>query len=107
MNLKDLRIEDMDKLFYMDMFYPVSTGVETILWVSPGFFGHKPKIKVGKRGQDASISIEDEPKILAGSISETLFKQIVKWIKLNKTALLSYWNEEIDSVSLVYNLRKI
>lgn len=101
MNLKHLRIEDMAN------FYPSSTGVEIILWASPGFVGHKPRIYVGKRGQDASVSIEDNPKILAGSVSDVVFRQIVKWIKLNKTVLLSYWNEEIDTIGLAYNLRKI
>ena len=101
MNLSYLRINDMANLFSS------STGVDKIIWVSTETPGHKIRLKVGKRGEEASVSVEDNPEILAGSLDSKTFKQISSWIKVNKDVLIKYWKGEIDTWGLVNQLKKL
>lgn len=43
-----------------------------------------------------SVSISDNPKIIEGikdSVSEKNLKELYKWIRINKTKLLDYWEK--------------
>lgn len=80
-------------------YFPVTTGLPVVVWVSVKVAHHSPFIKVGA-GFDASVSIEDTPKILEGSLSPSILKEVSKWIILNKKVLLKYWNMEIDAKEL-------
>ncbi len=48
----------------------------------------------------AFVTIEDEPYIIVpkgAKLPSETWSQIAKWIRLNKEALLQYWNKEIST----------
>lgn len=109
MNLKEiykphLRVADMAN-FYQDF-----TGVDAVIWVSPKYAGHKPRVKITKGDDSISMSIEDEPEILAPKnpkLDASIINAAKQWIVLNKETLIGYWNMEFDTSVLVSKLRKL
>ncbi|MCM1532752.1 MAG: hypothetical protein NC114_10850 [Ruminococcus flavefaciens] len=91
------------------------TGLPLYIYVSEKQGQHSPRIKVcltGSQlssGETLSISIEDELKVLAGSlrIKSKLLNQVFEWVKLNKETLLPFWNLNYDIQDLLDNLKKL
>ena len=95
------------------------TGLPVIVWVSIKVSNHprarmkfnKNKGNVRKVSDLIPISIDDDPQILLNNppklgISDSEFEQIKNWIKLNKDALISFWNMEIQQDTLISLLKK-
>jgi allophanate hydrolase subunit 1 len=90
-------------LFEMANLEPEETGLDYLVWIGTPPASHGPQVKVvfkpGKVSfeNSFSISIEDEPKVVAGkaAISSKSLNQIVQWIKANKEALLKHSEQEI------------
>jgi hypothetical protein len=96
------------------------TGIPGVIFISTAMGAHGPRVKYFlKAGRDQpsfSVSISDEPEVLANSLSERELKRaspaVRKWVRLNKEALLRFWNEG-DSysirevVDLVNSLKKV
>ncbi|HIR37003.1 MAG TPA: hypothetical protein IAC93_01360 [Candidatus Limisoma gallistercoris] len=109
MNLKEiyktqLRVADMAN-FYHDF-----TGVDAVIWVSPKYAGYKPRVKITKGDDSASMSIEDEPEILApknSKLDASIINAAKQWIVLNKETLIGYWDMEFDTSVLVSKLKKL
>lgn len=109
MNLKEifnrqLRVADKAN------FYQNFTGVDAIIWVSPKYAGHKPRVKVTKGDDSVSMSIEDEPEILAPKnpkLDVSVINAVKQWIGLNKETLIGYWDMEFDTSVLVSKLKKL
>ena len=59
----------------------------------------------------STITIEDNPKLLAGDssiVSPKILKQVIEWIPLNKDLLLYYWEHpEMDILDLLERVRKV
>lgn len=76
---------------------------------------HGARIKYtdeNNRNYKISVSISDNPKVVAGkesSIPEKNLKELDKWIKLNKKKLLDYWEEgyDYDTMEFITSLEKI
>lgn len=117
-----MKIEDKIDILLCEManLFPENTGLPVVIWVQEkssdkiGKNKHKlPRIKVmTKKGkanilQSVSVSIEDEPKVLNGKLPSAIYNSVKEWILLNKISLLKHWNQEIDTVSLIHQLRKI
>lgn len=90
-----------------------TTGINTRIYISSKEPQHRPRIKVynSSNSESFSLSIEDEPKILAGDssiVSPKILKQVIEWIPLNKDLLLYYWEHpEMDTVELLERIRKV
>lgn len=107
---------DVESIFEMANLRQNSTGLPMVIWVSEkGRSQHGPRIKVSKAHSHkanimntVSISISDEPEIVAGEgLSNKDFELVKKYIKLNKDVLLDYWDGEIDTAELISRLVKI
>ena len=100
----------------MDSLTPEYTGVSNILFVSGKTAKQKPRIKVALESSlspnrpTVSISIENNPKLLAGDLhnlsSETLEK-IKEWIVLNQDVLFDYWNYKISTHELINKIKRL
>lgn len=109
MNLKEifnrqLRVADKAN------FYQNFTGVDAVIWVSPKYAGHKPRVKVTKGDDSVTMSIEDEPEILAQKspkLDASIINAAKQWIALNKETLIGYWNMGFDTSVLVSKLKKL
>ena len=110
MNLKkifnrQLRVADMANLYEED------TGVDARIWVSTKYAGHKPRLKVKKDDNEVSMSIEDEPKVLAPKkpkIDTSIIDAAKQWIVLNKDILLEYWNDSsLSTTKFIGALKKV
>ena len=89
------------------------TGINTRIYVSSKEGQHEPRIKVYNSSNDESfsMSIEDSPKVLIGNpniVSAKIFKQIIKWVQINKNILLYYWqHSDMDIDDLLDGIKKI
>ena len=98
-----------------------STGVDgAILWVSAGEFEgkesqHGPRVKVilgqGRVTMEAlqkapSVKIKDG-SLIQGRLKGSLLKKIQMFLNLNRTVLLDYWNQKIDTVQMAQEIKKI
>ena len=89
------------------------TGIYTRIYVSSKEGQHGPRIKVYNSSNDESfsMSIEDSPKVLIGNpniVSTKIFKQIIKWVQINKNILLYYWqHSDMDIDDLLDGIKKI
>ena len=101
-----------DLLYEMANLYQADTNLPMIIWISPkGNAKHGPRIKVAVNkshkaniGDSVSISISDDPKIVAGKdLSFEYFKLARRFVLLNKDLLIKYWNYEITSTKAVLN----
>jgi uncharacterized protein YneR len=80
---------------------PSRTGIRGMLFISTVMGSHGPRVKFFvKAGGDQpsfSVSISDEPEIVASSLPERVVRQnapdVISWVKLNKSALLQFWKE--------------
>jgi hypothetical protein len=95
------------------------TGVPGI-FISTAMGSHGPRVKyfvkAGRSQPSFSVSISDEPRILANSLPQRDLSRaspsVMKWVRLNKDALLRFWNEGDgysihEVVDLVQSLKKV
>jgi hypothetical protein len=90
-----------EALFEMTNLPPDRTGIRGILFLSTavGFHGPRVKyfVKTGKGQPSFSVSISEEPRVLANSLPDRVVNEmapsVMEWVKLNHVALLGFWNE--------------
>ncbi|MDQ7089617.1 MAG: hypothetical protein Q9M50_03100 [Methylococcales bacterium] len=97
---------EKEDLFLMANFREKPTGLPMVIWVSErGNTKHAPRIKVSTNnndkmieGQTVSVSITEPPEIMAefGLRSKDL-QLVIKFIELNRSLLLDYWDSKIDT----------
>jgi hypothetical protein len=96
------------------------TGVPGVIFISTAMGSHGPRvkyfIKTGRAQPSFSVSISEEPQVLANSLPVREMAQaapmVTAWVKLNREALLRFWNEGEtfsvrDMVAFVAGLKKI
>lgn len=97
----------------MSNLFPEDTGLDFILWISTksGREKHNARIKISNTKGEAVIMIWGEPKIKSkkGKITITgkQYKNILKFLELNRDTLISHWNGQISSVELGRRIKKI
>lgn len=90
-----------EALFEMTNLPADRTGIRGILFLSTsvGFHGPRVKyfVKTGKGQPSFSVSIANEPEVLASSLPERVVSemapQVIAWVVLNREELLAFWNE--------------
>ncbi len=106
---------EKEDLFLMANFREKSTGLPMVIWVSErGNAKHAPRIKVSTNndkmieGQTVSVSITEPAEIMAGvGLRSKDLQLVIKFIELNRSLLLDYWDSKIDTTDLVLDLKKI
>lgn len=93
-----------NSLMEMANLEPEETGLDYLIWIgsSPAVHGDRIKVVLEKgkvtSKNSFSLSIQDEPEIVAGnadSLSAKELKKIKSWIKQNKENLIKHANAEI------------
>ena len=112
-------IERLEPLWEMADLDSRDTGIQGIvIYVSPAQHSSGPRIKVGKNSgamrshrNSFSMTISDNPKIIAGSpdgITNSKNIELIKiWIKKNKDILLKYWKKEIFTRDLFNEIKSV
>jgi hypothetical protein len=115
-----LRSEDgvstnADQLFEMANLYPRTTGLPMTVWVGPrGNARHDVRVKVNMThgnqmniDNTAVVAVRPLPHVVAGRLSPEDERSVSEWIKLNETAIIGYWDGDIDTSELVQTLKPL
>lgn len=109
----DLLGVDYTDMFEMANILPKDTNLNRVICVSvKGKAKHAPRIKVqndpGNKIKsnelDISITIENNPQLVKGRLNNKELNKISEWIKINKSTLLKYWNDELDTKTMLTSL---
>lgn len=92
-----------DEPFDMANLLEEDTGVPGAIYISTRVTQHGPRVKyyqkLGPGQQSFSVSIEDEPAVVANSLPERVVRRmaprVIEWVRLNRVALLEFWNEGV------------
>lgn len=106
---------ESDELFEMANLYPRTTGLPMTVWVSPrGNARHDVRIKVNMThgnqmtvDNTAVVAIRPVPHLIAGRLSADDERAVFDWITLNATAIINYWNGDVDTAQLSQLLRPL
>jgi len=94
---------------------PVSTGLPVFVWLDDMGVDRKnkhqsPRLKIAEQRADnfvATISIAENPEILAGDLDLDIFNKVKEWIILNYDILVKQWNGEIEIIDMKPFLKKV
>jgi hypothetical protein len=110
---------DDDVMDFMNLGFQ-RTGIEGTVFISTAMGGHGPRVKyfekTGKGEPSFSVSISEEPRVLANSLPERVVSRlapmVIDWVRLNREALSTFWfdgaywdEERIDAFKA--SIRKI
>lgn len=127
MNIKKLNEEiikhiNEDALYVMSNIRKGRTGLPCNVYIQfqpdnkKKYQHNEPRIKFQNNTSDRitslsdliPVSIDNEPQILiATKYPKGIFKQVKKWIILNKELLLEYWNQNIDDYEFVEKMKSL
>jgi hypothetical protein len=104
---------DTEDIFHMTNLSPRMTGLPMSVWVSPrGNARHDVRVKVNMSHGDqmsidntAIVAVRPSPRVLAGRLSSEDQRAVANWITLNREAVISYWDEEIDTGQFIEQLK--
>ena len=91
---------DQDEVFEMANLSSARTGIDGIVFISTQIGRHGPRVKyylqAGRSQRSFSVSVSDEPKLLANSlprpVANRMAPKVIEWVRLNRAALLDFWN---------------
>lgn len=114
---KLFKLKQKEDLLLMEManLRPVSTGLPVYIWAGPPPPQHSYRIKVmnepGRFDNDDnfSVSIEDDPKIVAGvcELSASDLKKVFELVKKNKDLFIQHAQKKIDDDELKEKITKV
>jgi hypothetical protein len=104
-----------DELFEMANLYPRTTGLPMTVWVSPrGNARHDVRVKVNLThgnqmtvDNTAVVAVRPSPHVIAGRLSSQDEHAVSEWITLNTTAIIAYWDGDIDTAQLSQMLKPL
>src|SRR5713226_1101012 len=90
---------DPDEVVEMANLSSARTGIDGVVYISTQTGGHGPRVKYflkpGRSQPSFSVSISDEPQLLANSLPQPVVRRIaprlMEWVKLNRALLLDFW----------------
>ena len=106
---------DTDELFEMANLYPRTTGLPMTVWVSPrGNARHDVRVKVNMAhgnqmtvDNTAVVAVRPAPHVVAGRLSTADQEAVFAWIALNASAIIAYWDGNIDTAELIQTLKPL
>jgi hypothetical protein len=89
-----------DELVEMANLTAAQTGVTGTIFISTVMGSHGPLVKYfvqpGRTQPSFSVTIGDSPAAVANSLPSRVLNQmspqVIQWVRLNKDALLDFWN---------------
>jgi hypothetical protein len=109
----DVLDAEAEDIFQMTNLSPRMTGLPMSVWVSPRSNArHDVRIKVnmahGNRmniDNTAVVAVRPSPRVLAGCLESDDQRVVAEWIALNFDAIISYWEEDIDTGQFIEKLK--
>jgi hypothetical protein len=106
---------EADGLFEMANLYPRATGLPMTVWVSlRGNARDDVQIEVNMtHGNQMSVAntvvvaVRPTPRVIAGRLPQDDQQAVFKWIQLNASAIVAYWDGDIDTVQLSEMLKPL
>src|SRR6266576_5697719 len=106
---------DARNLFEMANLYPDTTGLPMTVWVSPrGNARHDVRVKVNMTHGNqmnitntAIVGVRPTPRVIAGQLSPVDAQAVFQWISLNASALIAYWDGQIDTARMIQELKPL
>jgi hypothetical protein len=106
---------DTDELFEMANLYPRTTGLPMTVWVSPrGNARHDVRVKINMAhgnqmtvDNTAVVAVRPAPHVVAGRLSTADQEAVFAWIALNASAIIAYWDGNIDTAELIQTLKPL
>jgi hypothetical protein len=106
---------ETEDLFEMANLFPITTGLPMTVWVSPrGNARHDVRVKVNMThgnqmnpANTAVVAVRPSPRVVAGQLSRDDEREVFQWVSLNETALVSYWDGQIDTIQLGHLLKPL
>jgi hypothetical protein len=104
-----------EDLYEMANLFPRTTGLPMTVWVSPrGNAHHDLWIKFNMThgnqmtvADTAVVAVRPRPRVVAGQLSPNDRRAVFEWIKLNRAALVAYWDGQVDTVQLGQMLKPL
>src|ERR1051325_4410477 len=98
-NLADELAND-DELVEMANVTAAQTGVPGTIFISTAMGSHGPRAKYfvqpGRSQPSFSVSVSNNPSVVANSLPTRVLNQmspqVIRWVVLNRDALLDFWN---------------
>jgi len=121
LNELNLLDNDLVPLHEMSNLDTDDTGLSGgVVWIGTKYayvtqIGHGARIKYTDENNTKFkiiVSISDDPKVVAGkedSVSAKNLRELYKWVKINKTKLLDYWEKGDNYITkkFIVGLKKI
>ena len=90
----------LEELVEMANLTAAQTGVSGTIFISTAMGSHGPRVKYyvqpGRTQPSFSVPISDNPSVAANSLPVHVMRQmspqVIRWVALNKDALLDFWN---------------
>jgi hypothetical protein len=107
-----LQITD-DESFEMSNLSPVTTGLAHRIWISVNVNHRHPRPQLRVQWPNRKfypLSLDDPVEFLAGrpaGLSAAQFKDLQRFVALNRKVLLAHWNDEIDTATAIRRLQHI
>jgi hypothetical protein len=58
-------------------------------------------------GNTARVAVRPTPRLIAGQLSSADMQAVSNWIRLNKAALVDYWDGRIYTAELIQRLQRL
>jgi hypothetical protein len=104
-----------DDLFEVVNLFPDDTGLPVTVWVSPrGRARHAVRVTACRvpgnltvPSNTAVLRIEPEPNLIADDLPARYLAPVLRWVALNREALLAYWEGAIGTGALMQRLQTV
>ena len=102
-----------DEMFEMSSLWPKSTGLAHRIWISVNVNQRHPRPQLRVQWPNRKfypVSLDDPVEFLAGrpaGLSAAQFKDLQRFVALNRKVLLAHWNDEIDTATAIGRLQHI
>src|SRR5271156_154738 len=104
-----------DELYEMANLYPRTTGLPMTVWVGPrGNARHDVRIKVNMShgnqmnvDNTAVVGVRPGPHLIAGRLTAEDQRLVFEWMEINATAIIAYWDGDIDTAELIQTLKPL
>ena len=93
--------------------FPKHTGLPFVVWIlSRGGAEHDARVKVApgvkaRPEEMVSVGLRPTVHVVEGALPARDLEAVTAWIELNRDTLLKYWEEEIDTVDALQQLKMV
>jgi hypothetical protein len=88
--------------FEMANLRPERTGLPFVMFISQtGGASHNVRIKLARgakvrAAEMLTVALGPSPRLIRGEMSRSEFELVSRWIELNRSVLVDYWNGDIE-----------